>query len=152
MIRANVASYVGRASTIGDAIRIAVAADDEGVYQSGRVLDVGVGVVHYSRGLWDGFTVEAGLLRRGRDVVVTDEFAEAYKTSTDTATYAARALFGRSWLIKNRVFIAAAIGGSAGVETGTETTENENGQRKMTQHVDRRDVSFEGYLRLGGAF
>lgn len=151
-IRANVASYVGRASTIGDAVRIAIAADDEGAYESGRVLDVGVGVVHYSRGLWDGFTVEGGVLRRDRDVVVTDEFASAYKTSTDTAAYAGRALFGWSWLIKKRVFIAAAIGGAVGVEAGTETTENERGQMKKTHDVDRSYASFEGYLRLGGAF
>lgn len=151
-IRANVASYGGGPPLVGDLISIAAGGDGDEAQHSGRVLDLGVGVVHYSRGLWDGFTLEAGALRRARDLAVVDDFATAYRTSTDTVTYAGRALLGWSWLIKQRVFIAVAIGGSVGIETGTETTENERGEMKKSQSVDRSDVSLESYLRFGGAF
>lgn len=151
-IRANVASYAGGPSVLGEVISAAAGGDGDEAEHSGRVLDLGVGVVHYSRGLWDGFTLEAGALRRGRDLVVVDDFAPAYRTSTDTVTYAGRALIGWSWLIHQRAFIAVAIGASAGIETGTETTENERGEMKKSQSVDRSDVSLESYLRFGGAF
>jgi hypothetical protein len=144
-IRANVASYEAGSSATGGLFA------GEAEY-SGRTLDLGVGAIHYSNGLWDGFTMEGGVLRRARDVRVTDQYAAAYTTSTDTATYGVRALFGWSFLIKNRVFIAAAVGGSAGVERGTETTENERGEMKTSQDVDRSDISFEGYVRFGAAF
>lgn len=144
-IRANVASYEAGASATGGIF------GGEAEY-SGRTLDLGVGVVHYSNGLWDGFTMEGGLLRRARDVRVTDQFAAAYATSTDSATYGVRALFGWSFLIKKRMFIAAAIGGSAGIERGTETTENDRGMMTSKADVDRSDIAVESYLRFGGAF
>jgi hypothetical protein len=151
-IRVNVASYENTASAVGEIIGIAAGGDGDEADRSGRTLDLGVGIVHYSRALWDGFTMEAGALRRARDIRVTDDFASSYSVATDTTTYAGRALFGWSWLIQKRVFIAAAIGGSAGIETGTEKTENDLGEMMKTNKVDRSDVSFEGYLRFGGAF
>lgn len=151
-IRVNIASYANTASVVGELISAATNGDGEESVRSGRTLDVGVGLVHYARALWDGFTLEAGALRRARDIGITSEFASSYRVSTDTTTYAGRALIGWSWLIQKRVFIAAAIGGSAGIETGTEKTENDRGEMMKTTKVDRSDVSFEGYLRFGSAF
>lgn len=151
-IRANVASYAAGPPMIGDVFALASGDDGDEAEHDGRVLDLGVGVVHYSRGLWDGFTFEAGALRRARDTSVSDSFATAYKTSTDTTTYAGRVMIGWSWLIDKRAFIALAIGGSLGVETGDETTEDERGQMRKVQGVDRVDAAFESYLRLGAAF
>ncbi len=151
-IRVNVASYANTASVVGELIDAALGGDGEEATRSGRTLDLGVGLVHYSRALWDGFTLEAGALRRARNIGITSEFASSYRVSTDTTTYAGRALIGWSWLIQKRVFVAAAVGGSAGIETGTENSENDRGEMMKTTKVDRSDVSFEGYLRFGGAF
>lgn len=151
-IRANVASYEATASFLAELVGAAAGGDGDEAERSGRTLDLGVGVIHYSRGLWNGFTMEAGALRRARDIRVTDEFAAAYRTSTETTTYGGRALLGWSWLVHPHAFMAVAVGGSAGIETGTETTENERGEMKTTKPVDRSDVSFEGYVRFGGAF
>ncbi len=151
-IRLNVASYKYGPSVAAEAIAGLLAGDGPEGSSGGRILDLGVGLVHYSRGLWDGFTMEAGALRRARNTFSRDDFAQYQSIDTDTTTYAGRALFGWSWLIQKRVFIAAAIGGSAGIETGSEVTANSSGEMTTTRPVDRSDVSFEGYLRFGGAF
>ena len=151
-LRLNVASYRYGTPLAAEIVAGLISGDGpEGSY-GGRILDLGVGVVHYSRGLWDGFTLEAGALRRGRDTYSRDDYAGYARIDTTTAAYAGRALIGWSWLIKERVFIAAALGGSAGIETGTEKTENDRGEMMKTNKVDRSDVSLEGYLRFGGAF
>ncbi len=151
-IRLNVARYENTASAVGEIIAVAAGGDGDEAERSGRTLDVGVGIVHYSRALWDGFTLEAGALRRARDIRVTDTNASPAVVATDTTTYGCRALVGWSWLVHKHVFIATAVGGSAGIETGSEYTENYTGGMMKTSKVDRTDVSFEGYLRFGGAF
>lgn len=151
-VRLNVASYKYDSSKAAEIAAGLFGGDGPEGSDGGRITDLGVGIVQYSRGLWDGFTMEAGALRRARDTFSHDEFAQYASVDTDTTTYAGRALFGWSWLVQKRVFIAAAIGGSAGIETGTEVTANSSGEMKMTSAVDRSDLALEGYLRFGGAF
>jgi hypothetical protein len=150
-IRLNVASYANHTSALVDVIGLAAGGDGDESSRNGRINDVGVGLVHYSHSLWDGFTFELGALRRARDIRVTDDFAPAKILSTNTTTYAARALFGWSWLVKQHAFIAFGVGMSCGLERGTEHIDNGPSEMK-TQDVDRSDVAFEGYLRFGGAF
>lgn len=151
-IRLNVASYKYGGWKTQEIIGGLLSGDGPDGSIGGRITDVGVGIVHYSRGLWDGFTVEAGALRRARDTFSRDAYASDEFVDTDTATYAGRALFGWSFLIKNRVFIAAAAGVSAGLESGSEVVQKTSGAMMTTRPVDRADVSLEGYLRVGGAF
>jgi hypothetical protein len=68
--------------------------------------NVGIAVVWYPRRAWDGLLLEAGVLRRARDVYVWPEFEE--KTFTRSTEYAGRALIGWSWLIREHLFIAIA--------------------------------------------
>ena len=151
-IRVNVASYANHSALVADLINVAAGGDGDEASRSGRTNDVGVGLVHYSRALWDGFTFELGALRRARNIRVSDEFASPAVVSTNTTTYAARALVGWSWLIHHHAFISVAAGMSSGYEYGTERTENDLGEMKTSAHVDRSNAAFEGYLRFGGAF
>jgi len=151
-LRANVATYK-HTGAAGAALAAVFGAEDEGSY-SGRTTDVGIGTVYYSRGLWDGFTAELGANRRAKDAVRTsDENASPAVLTTNTQTYAARALIGWSWLIEKRVFFAVAAGASTGYETGRETSGGSD-PRSMSTTVDvsRQSTALEGYLRIGGAF
>ena len=152
-LRGNVASYDysgGMLNGVGAAI---VQADDE-ASTHGRITDIGVGVVHYGNRLWDGFTVEAGLLRRGQDISSQDELATPAYVATDTTTYSVRGLVGYSWLIKDHFFVSFALGMSGGHESGTETTKMDtySSAPSTTKSVSRWEATPEGYLRIGGAF
>jgi hypothetical protein len=120
---------------------------------SGRIRDAGAAWVWYPDRLWDGFTFEAGVLLRERRTEHAPEFADTI--DTESTTYAGRAMIGWSWLLGGRVFLAIAVGLSAGREIGLETiTPDVIGPMRMetTRPIDRMQVDGEGYLRFGFAF
>lgn len=135
-----------------------VAPEGEGESDEGRVTDVGASWMYFPRRLWSGPSLEAGLLFRRYDTYVVDEYpadGEPEIIGTNTSTYAARALVGWSWLIKNHVFISIAAGVSAGYELGRETTApdaDDPREMRVTGDVRRIDITGETFIRLGGAF
>ena len=80
--------------------------------------------MYFPRRLWDGFSVEAGSLRRDRDTRIMTSSGAGINDTTDTqtTTYSGRAMVGWSWLVANHAFVSVAAGISAGYETGTEKT------------------------------
>ena len=103
--------------------------------------------------LWSGVTVEAGVLRRGRDVTFQPENEPI--VGTQSATYAGRAMVGWSWEF-HRLFVAIAAGVSIGREGGQETITPD---RTFQPHamvtssdVGRLTVDAEGYFRIGFAY
>jgi hypothetical protein len=151
-IRVNAASYRYTSSAVGDLIGLAYGADGDEASRSGRITDLGVGFVHYSRGLWDGLTVEVGALRRAKEIRINDSAVSLATVATTSTTYAGRALLGWSWLIKRHAFIAFAVGMSLGIEHGTDHTETTFRMPMMTVDIDRTAIGGEGYLRFGGTF
>lgn len=151
-IRANLATWKYN-DDAASALAGLFGAESEGSY-GGRITDVGAGLVWYSHRLWDGFTLEGGLLHRDKDIHTQDEFATPEYVATNTTTYAARGLVGWSWLLGEHVFVAAAFGASAGREVGSETTGSMSipGAMLTTKDVSRWDIAPEGYIRIGGAF
>jgi hypothetical protein len=148
-VRGNLASYRNGAplgAAIGD-LR-----GDGGTGYGGTIFDVGIAVVWYPRRMWDGFLFEAGAFRRDRDVYVWPEFEN--KTFTRSTEYAGRVLFGWSWLIRERAFIAIAAGLSAGPESGNSTYTPDTPDRMptTTQRVQRMRSEGEGYIRIGVVF
>lgn len=153
-LRLNVASYEYGVNAVGDLIGVLAGGDgDEGSY-AGRTTDLGVGWTYYPRGLWDGFMVEAGVLRRATDHRVEDEFAPVEILETDTTTYAARGTIGWSWLIDKVAFVSVSVGVSAGYERGTEISDRSSFDDRMpeTASVSRWDLAPEGFVRIGAAF
>lgn len=155
-LRLNVASYEYTASAAAEVIGVLAGGDGEEGSYAGRTTDLGIGWTWYSRALWDGFMVEAGLLRRAKDHHVEDEFAPAQILDTDTATYAARATIGWSWLINRIAFVSISVGLSAGYERGTETSAGTfdylDHKMPVTTDVARFDLASEGFVRIGAAF
>jgi hypothetical protein len=148
-VRFNVASYeYGSTSAIAAA---AFGAEDEGSYD-GRYLDLGAAWMYFPRRVWDGPTLEAGLLRRSGETHVQDEFAEFETVDRDTQYLAARALVGWSWLIQERAIISFAVGASGGYELGTETMKQMSTSTPMSHDVSAWKASPEGYIRLGFTF
>lgn len=147
-VRANYAAYDHRFSL-----------DEPLASHRGRIRDYGIGGVWYAKGLWEGLMLDAGALRRDRDIVVGATYET---TETRSTTYAGRVMIGWSWLLEKRVFLAIAAGLSVGRETGEETITPEDpfdgwrttpdGSRTAPQRVDRLQVDFETYLRFGIAF
>ncbi|HSR98724.1 MAG TPA: hypothetical protein VLM79_16825 [Kofleriaceae bacterium] len=151
-IRANVASYKNSVSgAAGDAIVGLLGGEGEASF-TGRTTDVGLSWIFYPDRVWSGWTLELGALRRARDIAVNDDNRTPQRVATDTTTYAVRAMVGWTWLIQQRVFIAAGAGLSVGRETGTETTSSDFDRMTTRTSVARRDVTAEGYLRFGVAF
>ncbi|MBA3464205.1 MAG: hypothetical protein H0T46_29895 [Deltaproteobacteria bacterium] len=155
-LRGNVASYeyVGGMFTAAGAVASLLNGGDSEAYHGGRITDVGVGLVLYSNKMWDGFTVEAGLLRRATNISTSDDYADEAYVATDSTTYAARALVGYSWLVGEHFFVAFALGMSGGHESGTQTARMESHSQSplTTRSVSRWEASPEGYVRIGGAF
>jgi hypothetical protein len=128
-----------------------IATGFEGTPYAGRVLDAGLGWVWYPDRLWDGLMLEAGALRRQREVVSAGEFAPVI--TTQTVTYAGRGMIGWSWRVAGPLFIAVAAGISMGFESGVETIEPDFPfAMATTNRVARLQVDGEAYLRIGLAF
>lgn len=152
-IRMNFATYSHHSSAAGALVSLAAGEDgDEGSY-SGRITDLGIGYQHYTRSMFEGCTLELGLLRRELDTRVEDDFASPSIVETAATGYAGRALVGWSWLWSQRVFLATGIGVSVGRFAGTERTA---GTTYMPQYTSkdfvRYETTAEGYVRLGLAF
>lgn len=148
-LRLNVASY--EYGSTGQLVAAAFGAEDEGSYE-GRYLDLGAAWMYFPRRVWDGPTLEAGLLRRSGATSVQDMYAENEIVERDTQYLAARALVGWSWLIQERAVISFAVGASGGYELGTETTQRMLTSSPTTKDVSEWTTSVEGYIRLGFTF
>jgi hypothetical protein len=123
---------------------------DGGTGYGGRITDVGIAAIVFPRRAWDGPLLEAGVMHRKRDVYVSPEFVEpAYTRSTVNG---GRGLIGWSWLIRERVFIAVAVGVSQGHERGTTKQDTVGGRSTTMTSVDRWTTDGEGYVRIGVAF
>jgi len=144
-LRANIARYQSN----GPAGPVAAALSGSGTGYGGSIFDLGVSAILYPKGAWQGLFLEAGVLRRARDVYVWPEFEE--KTFTNSTEVGGRALIGWSWLIGEHVVIAIAAGGSSGRESGHSTTTDYRGTA-MTTPVHRRVKETEGYTRVGWVF
>ena len=158
-VRINAAAYDFHGNVAGDLIDIfAFGGDGDESYRKGRIVDVGAGWVYFPRRVFDGPTVELGLLHRSSDTHVEDEWDTPEVVDRKGKEVAARALLGWSWMIQDRVFISWAMGASKGYSFGTETTKEMaytgSGQPSpsMTHHYGEWTTSFEGYLRFGVAF
>lgn len=116
--------------------------------RTGHIMDLGLGMVWYPRQLWQGVTLEAGLLRRERDVRAHHD--TDVKETTQSVTYAARAMVGWSWIIARPLYIAVAAGFSVGQETGREIVSSASMPSNV--EIGRVKVDPEIYLRVGVAF
>lgn len=135
-IRTNVARYDGF-----ELLPLLLAAADlQGPPAIGSVVDASIGWVYYPRRLFDGFMLEAGVLRRERDVEEFHLFEPGARIQS--VTHAGRATVGWSWPIGSHLFVSTAAGVSVGRETGT---------RNMTA-IDRVQVHPELYVRFGLRF
>jgi len=152
-IRANVASYEYTGNVAGDLIGVAAGGDgDEGSYD-GSTFDVGIGYQYFPGRLFDGLSLEVGLLRRAVDHHVVDEFASRPDLQTTATGYGVRALVGWSWMYSDWLFVAAAVGVSGGDYRGTErTTDLLDNRMVETTRFSRAEWAAEGYLRIGLAF
>jgi hypothetical protein len=147
-VRANVAVYDYDANLAVAVISQFVEDPARRTYD-GRIVDVGVGWTYFPRTLCDGATFEVGVLRRAAKTHLED----AQIVDRNVRTYATRALVGWSWLIRDRVFIAIALGGSEGYTYGRESTARESPQMDpKTRQVAAWDAALEGYFRVGFAF
>ena len=149
-LRFNVASYEYEAPPVISAI-----VEDEGSYD-GRILDISAGWMYFPRRIWEGPTLEAGVLHRSGETKVRDEFAEYEIVERDTQLFAARALAGWSWHIADTAMVAFAFGASMGYESGYETdtkmSYGSNPGVPMKHDVAQWKPGFEGYLRFGFTF
>ncbi|HSK01542.1 MAG TPA: hypothetical protein VK932_09885, partial [Kofleriaceae bacterium] len=125
----------------------AIIAQFENAPYHGPITDLGIGWSWYPRRPWEGFLFELGVNRRQRETRIHPEHGD--RVDTTSTTYAGRALIGWSWMLNRRMFLAIAVGASAGREQGHETITPEF-PREMptTQAVDRTQVDFESYWRL----
>jgi hypothetical protein len=155
-LRLNVASYDFHGNVGGDLIDIFVfGGEGSEAGHTGRILDVSAGWMYFPRRVWDGPTFELGLMHRSLDTEVVDDFADYYRVERSGRTIAARALLGWSWLIRDRAFIAVALGAAKGYSSGTEVdTEDDFTSPAMstTTTFGEWTSSFEGYMRFGIAF
>lgn len=145
-VRGNLAWYENQGSFLEDVA--SAASGGEVPSYSGSFRDTGIAAIWYPRRLWNGPMLEAGVLQRARDTGYQAEFEDGIKTTT--TTYAGRAMVGWSWLIGQHVFVAVAIGASAGKESGQETLIPDNPTKMpTTRSVHRTQVDGEAYLRIG---
>lgn len=150
-LRLNVATHRYSAPALG--IIADLAADgDEGSY-SGRITDLGIGYQYFTKGMFDGWTFEAGVLRRALDTRVEDEYAPKAIVETDAAAYAVRGFVGYSWLWQQRLFVSLNVGASVGRYAGTERTASSTYMPEYrTEDFVRVKAAGEAYLRFGLAF
>ncbi len=155
-IRANVARYD---AFEGLPLLLAISGLQD-TLATGRILDASLGWVYYPRRLWDGFVLEAGVLRRERDVEeeeldgLIDFDSDSTTVTTESVTHAGRVSIGWSWRVTRHLFISAAAGVSVGRETGHRTTKVTDDGFEMVgmRAVDRVQVDPELYLRFGFTF
>lgn len=154
-LRVNVASYETRLDVIGEMLALARGGTDSALAHHGRTTDVGAAYTYYPRRAWDGLALEAGVVHRFRDVVTEPELTD-YRAVASQVT-AVRAQVGWSWLFADRVFLAVALGVSAGYERGTQTVgsdyhDPQPGSMPVTTRIERADIETEGMVRVGVAF
>lgn len=113
---------------------------------AGTFTDAGLAWVWYPRRLWRGPTFELGALWRHRDTISRAGFPD--ETRTDSNMYGGRALAGWSWLVTRHVFVAIAVGGSLGYESGRATLP----EMATARRVSRAQLDGEGYFRIGFAY
>ncbi len=144
-IRANFSRYDA------ESLLLSVLASFENAPHHGTITDLGIGWSWYPRRPWDGFLLELGVNRRERETWIRPESED--RVDTTSTTYAGRALIGWSWMITRHTFLAIAVGASAGREKGRDKITPEF-PREMptTQAVDRTQVEFESYWRVGMVF
>lgn len=120
----------------------------------GRIVDVGAGWMYFPRRTFDGPMLELGVLRRSGATYVNDTAMDPAIVDRDTQLYAARALVGWSWLVRDRIMISLAAGAAQGYELGTETTTREFSPGRMTEthEVSQWTTTIEGYFRVGFTF
>lgn len=122
---------------------------------SGRIADIGAGYQFYSRRMFEGLTLEAGVFRRDLHTRTEDDAASPNIRETKCIGYAGRTLVGWSWLWADRLLVATAAGVSYGRFAGTERTANDYSPDPivyMERDFVRYDAAFEAYLRIGLAF
>lgn len=146
-LRFNVATHPYGSGFVG------AVTEDEASYD-GRILDVGAAWMYFPRRVWDGPTLEVGLLRRAGETHVQDEYAMNEIVNRDTQLFAGRVLVGWSWYISDKAMISFAVGSSGGYETGRETdTKSTYPMSTPVKHeVGRWTASPEAYLRFGFTF
>ena len=145
-IRANFALYNNHESVTGT-----LAGGDE-MGHTGQILDLGIGWVYYPDRVLHGFMLEAGALRRERNISTFDGDATAEQVDLDTRVYAVRGLIGWSWVMSDVFFLSTGVGVSVGYETGTEHAHIDSPLMVTTSHVSRVAVTGEAYLRMGIVF
>jgi hypothetical protein len=147
-VRGNLAWYESNESFL-EGVASAASGGEVPSY-SGSLRDAGVAGIWYPRRLWSGPMLEAGVLQRVRDTGYQAEFEDGIKTKS--TTWAGRAMVGWSWLIGRHVFVAIAMGVSAGRETGEETIIPEDFTKMpSTRPIQRMQIDGEAYLRIGVA-
>jgi hypothetical protein len=140
-VRGNVARW-----TDGGALGALLREDAAG----GSITDVGIGGVWYPLRAWGGPLIEIGALLRSRD---TYRAAFDVRVTTRSTRVAGRALIGWSWDITSNVFVAFAVGGSWGRESGKVTSVDDGDPGEaMTTPLRRKQLEGESYLRFGLAF
>jgi hypothetical protein len=149
-LRLNVARYAHRANIAGELIAIADGGDGDEAYRIGSTFDIGIGYQYFPRRIYDGLSLEVGVLVRSVDHTTEDEFASPERMVTRGMGVAGRALIGWSWLVADRVFVATAAGAALGYFVGDETrTDTLFEGMETTGSYGRREVSVEGYVRIG---
>jgi hypothetical protein len=128
-VRANVATH-----SLGWTQRLFSTDSSAEPLYTGRTVDVGIGWMWCPRRLFDGLTLELGVVHRNEEVHRTDT-----RRSMRVRYDAARVLIGWSWLIADRAFLAVAVGMS-------------RGYARDAGGIDAFENAGEGYLRFGVAF
>lgn len=156
--RFNVARYGDHKVNPGAKFLISVLdGGDDGDGRDGAYLDVGAGWMFFPRRLWDGFSLELGLVRRELHTRRQGE-TEQYVTR-DSVKYAGRALVGWTWALRDNAvesyFVSVALGASYGPARGGGMYFDEHGSFVMqtaAYRFDHWEPAFEGFVRAGFAF
>jgi hypothetical protein len=145
-VRANIAGYSGAESLLDFIINLHRGG---GYGRAGRTFDLGIAGIWYPRRVGRGPMVEAGALRRKRNI---DTYTDTGETITTRSTeYAGRVMVGWTWRSRH-LFLAFAAGLSVGGERGNDTITHEHSGATMTTPVRRQQVDGETYLRVGWVF
>jgi len=126
--------------------------------QEGGTLDVGAGWMLFPVRLWEGPTLELGVVRRAVDTKIYSE-SPAPIVGETSSKYAGRALVGWTWKFGSagRVFVAMALGASYGHIAGERTTQRVDNIGQLmgsptSRSFARWETAFECYTRVGFTF